>query len=164
VELEGSNEQKSWAYLGGTEIFDIEVDRLRPQHLRLDYREAQFRYLRIKVFNYDDQPIKFSEVRVYGYPYYLLFRREPGKSYRLFYGNPSAAAPRYDLEHLAPYLKIEQLPVASLADERDNQEFARRARESWLERQPIWLWATLVVAALVLGTLIYRLAKLSAGR
>src|SRR5262249_25741800 len=126
--------------------------------------EARFRYLRLNIFNYDDPPIKLSEVRLYGYPRRLLFRREPAKSYRLFYGNLAATAPRYDLEQLSPYLKIEQLATLSLSDERDNADFtASRAAEPWLERQPLWLWATLALAAAVLGTLIYRLAKLSAG-
>src|SRR5437016_2863761 len=88
-----------------------------PARGDLDYSEERFRYLHVKIFNYDDQPLKLSDARVYGYPRYLLFRHEPGKSYRLFYSNPAAAAPRYDLEQLSPYLKLEQLAMLKLAEE-----------------------------------------------
>jgi hypothetical protein len=163
VEIEGSRTQQSWTRVGGGEIFTIEIDRVKRQQLQIDYREAQFRYLRVKIFNYDDQPLKLDEARVYGSPRYLLFRREAGKSYRLFYGNPAAAAPRYDLAQLSPYLQIEQLSKLTLTAERGVEAAAPRA-EPWLERQPLWLWATLALATAVLGTLIYRLAKQSAGR
>jgi hypothetical protein len=159
VEIEGSNEGQTWLPVGNGEIFAIGIEQRRRQHLQLDYREAQFRYLRIKVFNYDDSPIKLAEVRVYGYPRYLLFRREQGRSYRLFYGNPSAAAPHYDLEQLSPYLQLEQLSTLSLSAEQTNPE----AGAPWFERQPLWLWAVFVIAAAVLGAMILRLAKLSTG-
>jgi len=165
VEIEGSNDQKYWSRISSGEIFDIEIDEVKRQHWLLDYSEARFRYLRVKIFNYDDQPLKVGEARVYGYPRYLLFRREPGKSYRLFYSNPAAAAPRYDLEQLSPYLKLEQLAMLKLAEERGNTDAgAQRKAEPWLERQPLWLWITLALATVVLGGLIYRLAKQTAGR
>jgi hypothetical protein len=166
VEIEGSNSAESlkpggeylWRPVGGGEIFDIRLDRRRPRQLRVDYSEARFRYLRVKIFNYDDRPIKISAVKVSGHPRYLLFRREAGHSYRLFYGNPLAAPPRYDIEQLAAYLNLEKLPVARLGDER-RLEPAARAEESRPPRGPLWLWAALVAAAAVLGTLIYRLAR-----
>jgi hypothetical protein len=165
VEVEGSHDQQRWIQIGSGDIFEIQIEQLKPRRLDLDYGEARFRHLQIKVFNYDDQPVRMAEVRVYGHPRHLLIRREPAGSYRLFYGHPSAATPRYDLERLSPFLQLEQLPVLALSDERRNTEFsAPRPEPPWIERQSVWLWATLALAAAVLGALIYRLARLSAGR
>ncbi|HZS09765.1 MAG TPA: DUF3999 family protein [Blastocatellia bacterium] len=157
----GSNDDKDWQTVGDTEIFDIRVGKVRRQQLSIDYDEVRYRYLSVTIFNYDDQPLKMREVRVYGWPRQLLFRREPGRSYRLFYGNPKAAAPRYDLEQLSSYLKPEELPLATLGSERANESFTAETDASKPDRHPAWLWATLAVAAVVLGALIYRLAKMT---
>ena len=158
----GSNDNKEWSEVDNTEIFDIRAGRVEKRQLSLDYNEAKFRYLRIRIFNYDDPPLKMKAVRVYGWPRQLLFRREPGRSYRLFYSNAKAAAPRYDLEQLSSYLKPEQLPLASLGSERTNESFTTdSADEPKPDRHPAWLWATLGAAAIVLGALIYRLAKMT---
>ncbi len=162
--LYGSNDNKEWSEIENTEIFDIRAGRVEKKQLSLDYTEAKFRYLRIRIFNYDDPPLKMKAVRVYGWPRQLLFRREPGRSYRLFYGNAKAVAPRYDLEQLSSYLKPDRLPLAMLGSERTNESFTTASDDAGKpDRHPAWLWATLGAAALVLGALIYRLARMTAG-
>ena len=160
VEIEGSNDQQEWQRIGSTEIYDIRIGKVRRQQLSFDYNEEHFRYLRASIFNYDDQPLKMKEVRVYGWPRRLLFRREAGKRYRLFYGNEKASAPRYDLEQLSPYLKLDQLPTASLGEAHRNENFSSES-ETTRDGHPAWLWATMGAAAIVLGALIYRLARLT---
>lgn len=164
IEIEGSNDQQDWQRIGSTEIYDIRIGRVRRQQLSFDYNEEHFRYLRVSIFNYDDQPLKMKDVRVDGWPRRLLFRREAGKRYRLFYGNEKAGAPRYDLEQLSPYLKLDQLPVAMLGDGRANESFsAQSADQTKRDGHPAWLWATLGAAAAMLSILIYRLARMTAG-
>jgi hypothetical protein len=93
----------------------------------------------------------------------LLFRVEPGKSYRLFYGNQRERAPRYDIEQLLPYVKIETLPVMRLDEEQNQPEAASQSTEEPEAQQdhPRWLWVTLTLAALVIAILIYRLARMT---
>lgn len=168
VEISGSNSADAlkpnneylWQHVAGGEIFDIRIDRRHLHQLRIDYPEARFRYLRAVIFNYDDQPITIRGINVSGYPRHLLFRREPGRSYRLFYGNAQAAPPRYDLEQLAAYLQPDKLPVVALGDEQ-RLDLVPAATESRTPRSPLWLWATLIASGAVLATLIYRLARAS---
>lgn len=169
VEIAGSNNADAlkpnneylWQQVGSGEIFDIQIDRRHPRQYRIDYPEARFRYLRAVIFNYDDQPITMRGVNVSGYPRHLLFKREAGRSYRLFYGNAKAAPPRYDLEQLAAYLQPDKLPVVTLGGEQ-RLEPAPTATGSSPPRSPLWLWATLIASGAVLAVLIYRLARASA--
>ena len=159
-EIARSNDRKNWVNLGDGELIDIKIGRSKRQQLNLNYDEVHARYLRIRVFNQDDQPFKLAEARVFGHPRRLIFRVEQGKSYRLFYGNQRETAPHYDLEQLLPYMKIETLPVMKLDEEHDRPEpLSQIADEPDAERHPAWLWVTLTLAALVIGVLIYRLAR-----
>lgn len=161
VEIEGSRDAERWARVGEGEIFSVALERINRRHLVIDYPETRYRFLRLRIFDYDDQPLEISEARVYGRARRLLFRREPGESYRLLYGNARAAAPRYDLERLTPYLDLAALETASLSEEREVEAAAEAGGRPWYERQPYWLWLTMGAAGLLLGALIYRLAKMT---
>lgn len=164
--VQGSNderEEKNWSDVGRAELFDIRVGRTRKQQLSFVCPPAKFRYLCVTIFNLDDPPITFTEIRAAGWPQQLLFRREAGRDYRLFYGNARANAPRYDLEHITAYLKPGQLMTASLSPEKINAEYALPAAvEQTKSPQPsVWLWLTIALAMLILLGLIYRLARLN---
>jgi hypothetical protein len=161
-EIARSNDRKIWFPVGDGEIIDVKIGGVKREQLFLNYDEIKARYLRIRVFNRDDQPFKLVEARVFGHPKRLLFRVDPGKSYRLFYGNQKETAPHYDLEQLLPYVKIEMLPVMSLDEEHGRLEAASQIIDQDEEKgHPAWLWVTLAVAALVIAVLIYRLARMT---
>jgi hypothetical protein len=168
VEIEGSNQsvdprasdRRYWSTVGGGQIFSIELDRVNRKRVQLSYPEARYRYLRVRILDYDDQPLEVAGLKVSGRAQRLLFRREPGRSYELYYGAAAAAAPRYDLAQLSSYLDLSKLEALGLADEL-SQPPAPKPSEPWLEKQPIWLWATLALAALLLGGLIFRLARMT---
>ena len=161
-EIARSNDRKNWLPLADGELIDVNIGRTKRQQLNLNYDEVYARYLRIRVYNQDDQPFKLAEARVFGHPRKLLFRVEPGKTYRLLYGNQKETTPRYDLEQLLPYVKIETLPVMRLEEEHDRPEaVSQLPDEPDAEGHPGWLWVTLTLAALVIGILIYRLARMT---
>ncbi|MGE0884995.1 MAG: DUF3999 family protein [Blastocatellales bacterium] len=168
IEIEGSHQtgdeqgtgRQYWASVGSGEIYSVSLNHANRQHLQIDFPESRYRFLRVKIFHYDDQPLEFTGFKVSGHPRRLLFQRQAGKSYRLFYGNAEAAAPRYDLEQLSSYLELSKLPVIGLGEEH-NQVPEIQTRQPWLDKQPMWLWATLTTAALLLGWMIFRLAKMT---
>ncbi len=167
VEIEGSNQpldaldsaRQFWTPIGTGEIFSIALDRANRRKMEIDYSESRFRFLRIKVFHYDDAPIDIARINASGRPYSLLFQRSPGKTYRLYYGNSAAAAARYDLEQLFPYLDLAKLNHVQLGPEQQQQAPAKPAPR--LEARPIWLWAILALAAILIAGLIYRLARMT---
>ena len=165
VEIEqciSTPENKDWrcSNISSGNIFAINIDRVLARNLTIDYPEAQAGFLRIKIYNYDDQPLKIRGVKVSGYPRLLLFKREAGRSYKLMYGNEKAASPQYDLAQLSAYLKTTNLTKLQLGKE-TKLELMSEVKASSNPRNPLWLWAVIVVAVGFLGTLIYRLAKMN---
>lgn len=168
VEIEGANQapdqqgtdRRYWSSVGGGQIFSVQLDQVKRRRLQLLYPEARYRYLRISILDYDDRPLEITEIKVSGRAQRLLFRREPGRSYELFYGAPAVQAPHYDLAELSSYLDLNKLGVLGLGEEQ-SQTPPSKSSEPWLEKQPMWLWVTLAAAALILGGLIFRLARMT---
>jgi hypothetical protein len=65
--------------------------------VRIPFPETYARKFRVIVSNRDDQPVTGLVPHLYGREHFLVFRAEPGRRYRLLWGNPSAAVPEYDL-------------------------------------------------------------------
>ena len=67
VTVEGSPDAQSWVVLReGVEIFDFTVEerRFNARNLEVDYPESTARYLRIRVTNNDEEPLRISGSQV----------------------------------------------------------------------------------------------------
>ena len=67
VTVEGSPDAQSWAVLReGLEIFDFTVEerRFNARNLEVDYPESTARYLRIRITNNDEEPLRISGAKV----------------------------------------------------------------------------------------------------
>ncbi len=143
-------------------IYNINIDRVQAQNLTIDYPEARSGILRLKIYNYDDQPLKIRGVKVSGAPRLLLFKHEAGRSYQLMYGNEKASAPQYDLSRLSSYFEVTNLKRLQLGTETKLELTPEINLSNSKQKNPLWLWAVIVIAVGFLGTLIYRLAKMNA--
>src|SRR5262249_31709598 len=124
------------------------------------FPEARGRYLRVIVYNYDDPPLHLGNLEVQGIPKDVIFQAALGRQYFLYYGNESAAAPRYDLERIKNYLSTESLARVKLAGKSRNHAFIPASdRRPWTERRPALFWGVLIVLVLTLGAYIIRLMK-----
>jgi len=154
VSLEGSEDAQTWSPVQDAgALYSYDTPRFVGSQLSVSYPETTRRYLRLTVHNEDNPPLDIQDVEVYGFTRKLLFPAGPGGSYQLYYGNPRARAPTYDLERFLPYLETEGLPVAILEAQSDNPEF-QAPRPPLSERLP-WLIPLVVgVAALAVGLLL----------
>ncbi len=141
-------------------IYNINIDRVQARNLTIDYPEARTGILRLKIYNYDDQPLKIQGVKISGAPRLLLFKYEVGRSYKLMYGNEKASAPQYDLVRLSSYFEITNLKKFQLGTE-TKLELTPEINPGSTQKNPLWLWAVIVIAVGFLGALIYRLAKMN---
>lgn len=163
VTIESSNDAPEkndgrWFRTGTGEVHDLAIDAVKLHNLTIDYPATRAGFLRIKVFNHDDQPLRIRGAKVFAQPWYLLFKREAGRSYRLFYGNEKAVAPQYDLAQLAAYVKTANLPRLKLGPE---TKLTPSAEPTNANRNSILIGVAVVIAVAVLGSLIYRLARSS---
>ncbi len=147
-----------WFSAGSGEVHDLTIGEVKLRNLTIDYPHTRAGFLRVKIFNLDDQPLKVRAVKVFVQPWYLLFKREAGRSYRLFYGNEKAVAPQYDLAQLAAYVKTADLPKLKLGPE---TKLTPTPEPTNANRNSMLIGVAVVIAVVFLGGLIYRLARSS---
>ncbi|MDO8559724.1 MAG: DUF3999 family protein [bacterium] len=161
VELFASNDATAWRRVGSDYVFRVATEKFRGEHLTLRYPELAARYLRVAVFNGDDQPLQFSGATAKGILRSVVFSAIPGQQYFLYYGNPQAQRPAYDLERLFPYLEVPAAPGATLSPQQANPTYVAPAAPviPFTERYPWLLPSVLVVVALGLLALMFRFVK-----
>ncbi len=151
VMLEGSDDAETWTPVQRSEaLYAYNTPKFVGEKLSVRYRESTYRYYRLTVLNEDNPPLSVESARAYGFQRKLIFSAVPGGAYGLYYGNPEAGTPSYELERIFPYLVTEDLPQARLGGHTANPLFAE-PREPFTERYD-WLLPTVVaLAALAIG-------------
>jgi len=93
VEVEASNDAKSWSLAGRGTIFQVPGE----QSLAISYPERHERYLRLRIFNGDNRPVPV--LRIYVETLKRLFKFLPPSDgdVVLYFGNPDVRRPMYDL-------------------------------------------------------------------
>ena len=162
VQLEGSHDNELWTLLRRSEnIYVFNTPKFVGSQLFISYPESRYRYFRLTVFNEDDPPLPVTGAQASGFLSKLIFFADPGGSYRLYYGNPDAEPPSYELEHVFPYLVTENLPLIGLGTHTANPLFTGpvEPQKPFTERYP-WLLPTVVaLAALVIGVFLTSLFR-----
>ena len=169
VVVEGSYDAIYWIPLQSGEIlYDFDTPRFVGDDREIRFGESRYRYYRITIFNEDNPPLTVQQPMASGFARKIVFTAAAGETHRLYYGNPEASAPSYELEKLFPYLVTEDLPVARLGLREVNPAFDVPAPPPkgvpFTERYP-WLLPTVVaLAALLVGLFLASLIRQVRGR
>ncbi|MGA2867096.1 MAG: hypothetical protein ABSF95_21685 [Verrucomicrobiota bacterium] len=110
----------------------------------------------LETHNGDNPPIELHDFQLFYPATRVLFQAKPGDELFLYYGNPRAAAPRYDLSLVAGQLLAADKTAAALATE---EQLKKR---SWAESQTpgkggLVFWGILALVVVVLLFIISRL-------
>ena len=136
-------------------LYSYDTRKFVGDKLTLSYPETTFRYLRLTIENEDNRPLPIDGVELFGVPRKLIFQAQPDASYKLFYGNPKARAPSYELERILPFLETENLPVGDLGPQTDNLAFkVEKERLPFSERYAWLITVAVVVAAVAVAILL----------
>lgn len=153
----GSSDKGAWEWLGGTQLYSFNTSRFVGSVLELELKESRYRYYRLAVDDADNAPLSLAGFTFHGADRLVRFQAEPNTDYALYYGNPVAEAPIYDLGQVTPYLETEDLPVATLGGQQANEAFTgfdvpATERLPWLMPAAVIL-ASVVVAFLLFGVI-----------
>jgi hypothetical protein len=118
------------------------------------------RYWRARLYHGDDRPIAVERIRFESFVRVLRFERSQPGEYRLYFGNPDANAPSYDLARRLGTGKPEAA-LATLGPREANPDYREPAPPSrpFSERHPGLLTAVLAAAVLGLGTVAVRFLR-----
>ncbi|MFZ3171523.1 MAG: DUF3999 family protein [Carboxydocellales bacterium] len=162
LSLASSNDQKNWQESGEHTIYSYKIDNQVGQNLNLEYPEMFARYIRLTIHNQDNSPLNIQDSTCYSFPRHLVFPYNSGKQYALYYGNPKAKQPSYDIQQLATYFEKGNLPIFALGQEANNPQFLPE-QKPWTEENKWILWSVLGLVVVVLGLTILRtITKVSA--
>ena len=154
--LESSQDGKKWTRIAEGALYSYNTLTFVGRQQILSFRETTDRYLRLSILNQDNPPMQIEGVIVSGFQRRVIFSAGPEASYTLYYGNPQALRPSYDLERLFPFFATEDLSKASLGAETGNQSFVEKDLRPFSERFPWLLPTVLVIAALLVGVLLLK--------
>ena len=153
-----------WTTIGGGAIhrFSSGTDRqgvALDESLVLRVSPARFRYLRVRVHDADNPPLRFEGAEVTRLHTYLAFQPKGPAEHQLYVGNPKAGRPSYDLVHYAERLRGEGVAQAVLGLPLPNPERPEGPPIPWSERHKAMIWIALIAVLAVLGLLVYRQAR-----
>lgn len=155
--VESSQDGKQWSALG-----EGVLARYRhEQSLRLDFASSHDRYLRLRIYNRDDQPIVITSATLSVIRSRVKFKPKPGAAYSLYYGNADAHAPSYDLATLLAREAPSPETAVAPGREAPNPDFREKPppAKPWSEQHPAILYVTLFIAVAGMGTVTIRLLR-----
>lgn len=145
----GGGRSPEWEKWADGMVFNIETENAKEENLSVSFPEVSAREIKLVIKNYDSPPLKIDGVNFSGYRKVLAFKLSGGKKY-VFWGNPQAKSPSYDISGLVSKYKIDEIRIFPLGAEKKNPKFAGiEKRLPFTERYKYLLY--LVVALLIAG-------------
>jgi uncharacterized protein DUF3999 len=154
VSVETSDDGEHWAYAASGEIYRTVEGGQPREALSVQFAEREAAHWRVTVYNRNDAPLAGTTVQLWTTPRRIIVRQEPGRTYRLIYGNSRVGAPQYDLVRLIDPGSIASATAVTLGVETENSGYANPA--PWTEQHQSVMWIALGIAVVVIGGLAVR--------
>ncbi|HEY1203639.1 MAG: DUF3999 family protein [Bryobacteraceae bacterium] len=148
-EIESSADRKEWRYIGSGVVYRFPDE----ESLTLDFPEQWDRYLRLRIFNGDDRPVPFPRAVFETIERRVKFLPGGAGQVALYYGNPEAREPSYDLGAILARRAEAAEIVLGAGAERRNGAYRPPAppEKPWSDRYPAVLYTVLAAAILGMG-------------
>ena len=161
VTVEVSNDREDWQWQGGAAVYSYATPKFVGSRLEVNYPESRHRYYRVTVQNRDNPPLPLEDITLLGVERKVIFQAQPGGDYSLYYGNPDALRPSYDLERVLPYYETTGLPAVTLGAQQANPAFALPEPPvlPWTERYPWLVPVAVSVAGVVVAVLLFGVVR-----
>jgi hypothetical protein len=151
VQISASANGKDWWSLRNAEIYRYRQADAQQEQLAVTVSNgsAESRYLRVEIVNGNDAPLVEAAPKLYITPQHIVFEQQPGRSYRLIYGQERTEAAQYDLGRRENAAQIAAAVSGQLGPEEINSGWVDP--RPWTETHDIFLWLVLLVAVALLG-------------
>jgi Protein of unknown function (DUF3999) len=150
VRVQVSNSGATWRQVASGEIYRFENEGASEEHLHVDVPGgATGRYWRITVVNGSDAPLPGVVPSLYATPGHIVFEQQPGRSYRLIYGQSRAAAPQYDLAQRISKDQEDSAEAGQLGEESENSSYTDP--QLWIVRNQYLIWIAAGIALILVA-------------
>ncbi|BDC52484.1 hypothetical protein F183_A47990 [Bryobacterales bacterium F-183] len=154
VEVETSGDGKNWAPHDRGVIFRVPGE----ESLWLNMADTGTRYLRVRLFHGDDKPLQIDAIVAESILRRLVFPSSSSGDYWLYYGNPDASRPSYDLPMVLARSSIESAAPIGANVEEPNPGYKPppEPEKPFSDRNPALLYGALILAVLIIGYMTIR--------
>jgi hypothetical protein len=150
VDISTSEDGMTWTSFARGEIYRFRRENTTEELLTVAVPSyATSRYWRITVVNGNDAPLPGVTPSIFMTPEHVAFEQEPGRSYRLLYGQSRAKAPEYDLARRTGAKQENSAVAGSVGPEEENSDYSDP--RPWTEKNSYFLWIVVGLAVLLLG-------------
>ncbi len=156
--IQSSADGLSWRRISEGSVSSISLKSFTGSQLTLTYPESQERFLRVIVFNYDDQPVRFADhADVRSTIRAIVFEAKPYSQYSVYYGNNKAGSPQYDFARFFNYVDTNDFIRAELGGQVSNTSFVPPPQPvvPFTEKYPYLLNVTLVILVIIIGAFLF---------
>lgn len=154
VEVESSGDGKNWAPHDRGVIFRVPGE----ESLFVNIADTGTRYLRVRLFHGDDRPLPIDTITAESVLRRLIFPTASVGDYWLYYGNPDASRPSYDLPMVLARSSIESAAAIGANVEEANPGYKPppEPEKPFSDRNPALLYGGLILAVLIIGYMTIR--------
>jgi len=157
MNLEISEDQKNWTPVGEGDVFSVSLEGSSTSRLFLEFPEVRGRYLKVRVDNGDNRPIRWNSFSAEGLRRYAVFLSGPGQKDEFLYGNLHAKAPVYDLGRVLAERPFAGFERVELGPEKLREGY--RPGGPWTDDKPYLIWIAMALIGAVILSLVLRMAK-----
>lgn len=151
---------EDWQKLTETVIYNFDTDKIKAANLELYLPEVYTQKMKLVIKNYDSPPIRISNVIGSSYRSDLIFKIDKRQKYFLFWGNPDAHTPHYDIAELITRHGINDIPIYPLGIQKKNTGFiGLKQRLPFTERYKHILYGIVILVIFGLVILQYSVIK-----
>ena len=157
--VEDSANGRDWSNLAQGVIARLPGTDFTEESLALTVPETHRRYIRVRIFNRDDQPLQLGPIQFEGLIRHIKFLAPLPGSYWLYYGENDVRSPQYDLPALlARTAYAEKNWTLGSAEPNPAYHPPPTPKKPWSEQHPAILYTVLGGAVLALGVATLRFA------
>ena len=137
---------------------DIILNSKAP--LRFNLNRIKTKELWLEIFNEDNKPLKISDAKVFQLNHYCIANLEKDKQYKLYFGDIKTNAPQYDLKYFQSVIPEDLKVIIPDSITSITQPFiAENKTSKGVFADKRFIWAALIIVALVLGFVTYKMMK-----
>lgn len=149
--VEASDNNQDWEQMAQGEIYRFHQGDTVQERLSLGISDTdpRERFWRVEIENGNDSPLQGAVPRFYTTPRHVVFMQQPGRTYRLLYGQSEARSPQYDLGRRIGEKERDSAISATLGPAEENSGWSDP--RPLTERYNFVLWFLVGIAVVMLG-------------
>ncbi len=137
------------------EVCDTVLSSSGTQDIMLS---AKTKYIRVDIFNSDDNPLHVVSVKAYQLKQYIISYLAGGHDYYVLTGDSLAKTVNYDLSFLK-YCSIDRLPVIASNTAYKNPDYATGKRAQPKHDFGLWIWLSMLIVLALLSFLTVKMTR-----